>query len=162
MRDKSLKFFLILQILCLFNVTVFAQQQDANAPITLDDYLRIAALQNAGLKTAFEQWKVTLEQVPQAKALPDTKFTYGYFIKEIETRTGPQQQRFSIAQTFPWFGVIESKTDIASMKAKAAYQNYEAAKLELFYNVKNLFYEYAYLSKAIDIARQNVELLKYH
>ncbi|MBN2589444.1 MAG: TolC family protein [Sedimentisphaerales bacterium] len=162
MKYMSLIFFIILQTLCLFSIPVFSQQnEDANTPITLEDYLRIAAMQNAGLETAFEQWQAALEQIPQAKVLPDPKFTYGYFIREIETRTGPQKQRFSIAQTFPWFGVIDSRTDIASMKAQAAYQNYEAKKLELFYNVKNSFYEYAYLGSAIDIAKQNVELLKY-
>ncbi|MHC4343294.1 MAG: hypothetical protein ACYSUP_01240 [Planctomycetota bacterium] len=30
---------------------------DANAPVTLQDYLRLAALNNAGLKAAFEEWK---------------------------------------------------------------------------------------------------------
>lgn len=162
MKYKSFKFFLILQAFYLLNNPVFSQQnEDVNAPQKLEDYLRIAAMQNAGLETAFEQWKVALEQIPQAKALPDPKFTYGYFIREIETRTGPQKQRFSIAQTFPWFGVIESRKDIAAAKAKVAYQNYEAIKLELFYNVKNSFYEYVYLGIAIDIGKQNVELLKY-
>jgi len=162
MEYKSLVFFIIVLTFCSFGIPVFSQEaEDANMPVTLEDYLRIAALQNAGLESAFEQWKAALEQIPQAKTLPDPKFTYGYFIREIETRTGPQKQRFSITQTFPWFGTIESKTDIASTKAKVAYQNYEAKKLELFYNVKNSFYEYVYLGKAIDIARQNVELLKY-
>lgn len=162
MKYKSLTFIIILLTFCLLNIPVFSQQtEDANTPLKLEDYLRIAALQNAGLETAFEQWKAAIEQVPQAKALPDPKFTYGYYIQEIETRTGPQKQRFSITQTFPWFGVIESKTDIASTKAKAAHQNYEAMKLELFHNVKNSFYEYAYLGKAIEIAKQNVELMKY-
>ncbi len=162
MKYKSLVFVIILLTFCLLNIPAFSQQnEDANTPRKLEDYLRIAALQNAGLKTAFEQWKAAIEQVPQAKALPDPKFTYGYYIQEIETRTGPQKQRFNITQTFPWFGVIESKTDIASTKAKAAHQNYEAMKLELFHNVKNSFYEYAYLGKAIEIAKQNVELMKY-
>ena len=48
---------------------------------TLSDYLRVAALNNAGLKAAFEKWKMAVEQVPQAQSLPDPKFTYGYFIE---------------------------------------------------------------------------------
>ena len=162
MINKSLKLCILLLAFFQISNRVYAQQpEDVNTPKTLEEYLRIAALQNAGLETAFEQWKAALEQIPQAEALPDPKFTYGYFIREIETRTGPQKQRLSIVQTFPWFGVIESKKDIASNKAKAAYQNYEEKKLELFYSVKNSFYEYAYLGKAIDIAKQNVELLKF-
>ncbi|MEJ2703464.1 MAG: hypothetical protein P8Z79_13575, partial [Sedimentisphaerales bacterium] len=52
---------------------------------TLSDYLRVAALNNAGLKAAFEQWKMAVEQVPQAESLPDPRFTYGYFIESVET-----------------------------------------------------------------------------
>ncbi|MHC4153562.1 MAG: TolC family protein, partial [Planctomycetota bacterium] len=79
---------------------------DANAPVTLQDYLRLAALNNAGLKAAFEEWKAALEQVPQARSLPDPRFTYGYYIREVETRVGPQQNRLGIMQVFPWFGEI--------------------------------------------------------
>jgi len=84
-----------------------AQQSDANGLVTVQDYLRYAALNNAGLKAAFEQWRVAIEQIPQAEALPDPKFTYGYFIREVETRVGPQRQKFGIMQVFPWFGKIE-------------------------------------------------------
>jgi cobalt-zinc-cadmium efflux system outer membrane protein len=134
---------------------------DANSLIYLPDYLRYAALHNAGLSAAFERWKATLDVVPQAKSLPDPRFTYGYFIDEVETRVGPQRQKLGIAQTFPWFGKIEAKTDAAAAAAKAAYKRYESAKLKLFYQVKEAFYEYAYLGRAVEIARQNLELLKH-
>jgi cobalt-zinc-cadmium efflux system outer membrane protein len=134
---------------------------DPNLPKTLHEYLRHAALQNSGLKTAFEQWKVAIEQVPQARALPDPRFTYGYFIEEVETRVGPQKNRVSIAQVFPWFGTIEARTDAAAADAKAAGQRYEQAKLQLFYQVKDAFCEYQYLRRAIDIAQENLTLVQH-
>lgn len=134
---------------------------DANAPRMLPEYLKYAALHNAGLKAAFEQWKAALEEVPQAEALPDPRFTYGYFIKEVETRVGPQQQRVSVTQTFPWFGTIEARTDAAAAEAKAARQRFEAARLQLFYGVKDAFYEYLYLRRAIEIAQENLELIRH-
>jgi len=134
---------------------------DANAPVELEDYLSFAALHNAGLQVAFEQWKIAVEQVPQAKSLPDPKFTYGYFIEEVETRVGPQRNKLEIMQTFPWFGEIEARTDAASTTAKAARKRYEAAKLKLFSEVKEAFYEYTYLAMAIEIARENLELIQH-
>jgi outer membrane protein TolC len=127
----------------------------------LSDYLRYAALNNAGLKAAFEQWRMAVEQVPQAQSLPDPKFTYGYFIEEVETRVGPQQNKLEIMQTFPWFGKIEARTDVAASNAKAARQRYEAAKLKLFFEVKDAYYEYVYLAGAIKIAQENLELIKH-
>ncbi len=137
------------------------QPGDANNLQTLSDYLRYASVNNAALKAKFEQWKAALEQVPQAKALDDPKFTYSYFIREVETRVGPQRQKFGIMQTFPWFGKIEARTDAAAATANAARQTYQAAKLKLFQQVKTAFYEYTYLASAIEIAEQNLELLKH-
>ncbi|HCO96629.1 MAG TPA: hypothetical protein DIU00_22265 [Phycisphaerales bacterium] len=134
---------------------------DANAPVELEDYLAFAAMHNAGLQVAFEQWKIAVEQVPQAKSLPDPKFTYGYFIEEVETRVGPQRNKLQIMQTFPWFGEIEARTDAAAAAAKAARKRYEAAKLKLFSEVKDAFYEYTYLARAIEIAKENLELIQH-
>ncbi len=134
---------------------------DPNSPETLADYLRIAATNNAGLKSSFERWRMAAAAVPQAKALADPRFTYGYFIEEVETRTGPQKQRFGLSQSFPWFGVIEARSDAAAAAAQAAYKRYEGDKLKLFRQVKNAFYEYGYLYEAIEIARQNLELIKH-
>jgi len=134
---------------------------DANVPRTMQEYLQYAALNNAGLKAAFEAWKAALEEIPQVQALPDPRFTYGYFIEEVETRVGPQKQRFSLTQTFPWFGVLASRSDAAAAAAHAAQKRYEAKKLELFYAVKESFYEYVYLRSAIEIARESLDLVRH-
>ncbi len=68
----------------------------ANSP--LSDYRRYAALNNPELEAAFNQWKAALEKIPQAKSLPDPRFSYRYFIRQIETRVGPQRQAFEISQ----------------------------------------------------------------
>jgi cobalt-zinc-cadmium efflux system outer membrane protein len=150
-------------IIFAFTPFVWGSQQpgDANNLVELEDYLRYASLNNANLKAMFEQWKAALEQIPQAEALPDPKFTYGYYISEVETRVGPQKHRFGIMQMFPWFGKIEARTDAAASAAKAARQRYEAAKLKLFFEVKDAYYEYAYLAAAVDIAKENLELIKH-
>jgi outer membrane protein TolC len=117
------------------------QGADASSLVRLEDYLRYAALHNAGLEAKFEQWRAAVERVPQAEALPDPKFTYGYFIEEVETRVGPQRQRAGIMQVFPWFGKIAARTDAAAAMAVAAGQMYEVEKLKLFYEVKDGFYD---------------------
>lgn len=155
-RITKITFALMISFICLLP----ARAEDPNILQTIDDYLGYAMLNNAGLKAKFEQFKAALEQIPQAKALDDPTFTYGYFVEEVETRVGPQRNRFSIMQKFPWFGVIEARTDAAAAKAKAARQQYEAARLELFRQVKDTFFEYAYLGTATDIAERNLELIK--
>ncbi|MHC4389213.1 MAG: TolC family protein, partial [Planctomycetota bacterium] len=162
MKVKKLALFVIVAILNAVGLSwAVTEPSDVNSLIGLEDYLRYAALNNAALKASFEQWKAATEEVPQAKSLPDPKFTYSYFIREVETRVGPQRQKFGIMQVFPWFGKIEARTDAAAAKAKAARKRYEAEKLKLFWQVKDAFYEYLYLGSAVEIARQNLELLKH-
>jgi len=127
----------------------------------LSDYLAYAALNNPGLKAAFEHWKAAIEQVPQAKTLPDPRITYGSFITEVETKVGPQHQKFGIMQSFPWFGTLKARTEMAGAKAKVAMKQYQAAKLKLFWQVKAAFAEYVYLAEAIRITRENLQLLQH-
>ncbi len=161
---KQQVLFTVVIVIFTFTPCLLSSQQpavDANNLVTLENYLLYASLNNANLKAMFEQWKATIEEIPQAKSLPDPKFTYGYYIREVETRVGPQKHRFGIMQTFPWFGKIEARTDAAASAAKAARQRYEAAKLKLFFEVKDAFYEYAYLAAAVDIAKENLELIQH-
>lgn len=126
----------------------------------LQDYLAESARNNPGLEAAFNGWKAALEQVPQVKALPDPRFTYSYFIQEVETRVGPQRQRFGISQVFPWFGKLSLKGDVAAEAAEAERQKYEQARLKLFYQVKSAFYEYDYLNRSLGITRDHLTLLQ--
>jgi len=105
---------MVIALVLAYGAGASERSGDANTPVELEDYLAFAAMHNAGLQVAFEQWKIAVEQVPQAKSLPDPKFTYGYFIEEVETRVGPQRNKLEIMQTFPWFGEIEARTDAAA------------------------------------------------
>lgn len=149
----------IFQIFISFTSLAVASEQ--NSLKSLPDYLNYAAMNSSGLKAKFENWKVALEQIPQSKALDDPKFTYKYYIEEVETRVGPQKNKLSIIQTFPWFGEIEARADAAAAKANVAKQQYQTAKLNLFRDVKEAYYEFAYLGSAISIAKENLELIKH-
>jgi outer membrane protein TolC len=134
---------------------------DLDESAGLEEYLAYAALNNPGLQAAFHRWKAELERVPQVTALPDPRFTYRYFIREVETRVGPQQQALGLAQTFPWLGKLALRGDMASEAARAARQQYEARKLQLFYKVRDAYYEYYYLGRSISVVEQTLELVKH-
>lgn len=127
----------------------------------LSNYLAYAALKNPQLEAAFNRWKAALEMVSQARTLPDPRFNYGYFMQEVETRVGPQEQRVGLSQMFPWFGKLKLRGEAALEGANAAQQQYEAAKLKLFDEVKQAYYELYYVGRATEVAEKNVELLKY-
>jgi cobalt-zinc-cadmium efflux system outer membrane protein len=129
---------------------------EPNRLLTLKDYVGYAEAHNAGLKSSYQQWVAATEMVVQAKSLPDPQLTYGYYMPPSDAS---EKQIVSVTQLFPWFGKINARTDAAANNADAAKQKYQAVRLSLLNEVKSGFYEYAYLAKASDIARTNVELL---
>jgi outer membrane protein TolC len=136
------------------------QLPELNEPSGLSDFLAYAALNNPQLEAAFNRWKASLEMVSQARTLPDPRFNYSYFIQEVETRVGPQEQRVGLSQMFPWFGKLKLRSEAALGGANAMQQQYEAAKLRLFDEVKQAYYELYYVGRAIGVTTENVELLK--
>lgn len=136
------------------------QLPELNEDSGLNDYLAYAALNNPRLEAAFNRWKAALEMVSQARTLPDPRFNYGYFIQEVETRVGPQEQRVGLSQMFPWFGKLKLRSEAARRGANAMQQQYEAARLGLFDEVKQAYYELYYVGRAVDVTAENVELLR--
>ncbi len=134
---------------------------DLDEKASLDDYVLYAMLNNPGLRAAFDRWKAALDKVGPAQTLPDPRFTYANYVREVETRVGAQEHKFGLTQTFPWFGKLDLQGDIAVQAAHAEQQRYEAAKLDLIYRVKSIYYEYSYLAEAIDITKDNLTLLVY-
>ena len=126
----------------------------------LADYLALALGRNPGVEAAFNRWKAALYRVPQVRALPEPRVTYGYYLREVETRTGPQQQRVGLSQAFPWFGTLQGRADVAMAEATAMERAFEATKLDLFLRVKKAYFEYGYLARAIAITHETIALVK--
>ncbi|MFC1489611.1 TolC family protein [Candidatus Latescibacterota bacterium] len=128
---------------------------------TLSDYLKYAALNNPELEAAFNRWKAALEKIPQVRSLPDPRFSYAYYIQNVETKVGPQRHKIDLSQTFPWFGKLELLGDIALNEADIQRQTFEMLKLILFYRVKESYYEYYNFSRTLAITEENMKLMSY-
>ena len=144
---------LLLSLLLMLSTSVFGQEY-------LMNYLEIAANNNPGLKAKFSDYMAAMEKVPQVGALPDPTFAFGYFIQPVETRVGPQRWKANISQSFPWFGLLEAKADVATELANAKYELFENYKSNLFFEVKTSFYNYYFIEKAIQITRDNMGILR--
>jgi outer membrane protein TolC len=123
---------------------------------TLSDYIRYAMLNNPGVEAAFNRWKAALERIPQARALSDPVLSYRVFVRVVD-----QRQAFSVEQMLPWFGKLELAASMALEESEAERQKWEAERLKLYYRVEDAYYEYWYVARAIEIIRENRDLMKY-
>jgi len=127
----------------------------------LTEYLIEAARNNDDLYAAFYSWKAALQRETSVSSLPDPRFSFAWFIQPVETRTGPQEFKYGLSQTLPWFGKLDIKGEQALRDADIKKAKFDALKLKIFYQVKRTYYDYAYLAQAIRITRENIELMKY-
>ncbi|AVR44295.1 hypothetical protein C7S20_02940 [Christiangramia fulva] len=150
-RNSLLKLMLLAVGLVSGNV-VFAQEP-------VQEYMKLAGENNPELKATFNEYMAAMEQVPQVGALPDPTLAFGIFLQPVETRLGAQRFNTSVSQMFPWFGTLSAKKDVATQMAKAKYEAFEDVKLQLYRDVGTTYDELYYLDKAIDITRENLDIL---
>lgn len=133
--------------------------EDAGDELQWDWLREMALTNNPGLRGAHAAWQAALAKVPQSRALPDPRATYGYFLEPVETRTGPQEQRVGLSQMLPWFGTLPLRERMAIAEAEAAFQTFRQKELALLLDLKTAFLEYGYLRAAIELSREHLELL---
>jgi outer membrane protein TolC len=127
---------------------------------SLEEFLIYAARNDPGLRAAYEEWVSRIDRVPSVSSLPDPVFSWMYFGENIETRVGPQRQRFSLRQSFPWFGTLGARGAVAEEESWAAYQRFQAERLRVAFGVRKAYSEYYLLGRRIEIARSTLELLE--
>jgi len=150
---KIIKYILFFSVLMVFASNAFAQEH-------LKIYLEVAAKNNPGLKAKFSNYMAAMEKVPQVGTLPDPSVAFAYFVQPVETRVGSQNWKFNLSQSFPWFGLLSAKEDVATEMANAKYEIFENTKSNLFFEVKTAYYNYYFIEKAIEITKENIQILK--
>lgn len=127
---------------------------------TLDDYLRLAAQNNPGLKAMYSEYEASVQRIAQAKGWSDPMLSVSAFGEMVETRLGAQSATFSIEQQFPWFGTLKAKGDAAALAAEAGLKRFQDARNELFYQVKSAYYPIYEAARLIALNKDNLEILR--
>jgi len=148
----------IMSILVLVTPNVSALGQDVEQLITLDDYMNYAVHNNPELSAAYHRWESTVAAIGYAKSLPDPVFSYMYYVKEIETRLGPQKHKIGISQKVPWIGKLQLQKEIATENSRLDEVEYTRSKLRIFYEIRELYYEYLFLNQSILVTDESIML----
>lgn len=121
---------------------------------SLDDYIQYAFRSNPGLRAAFDRWKAAVEEIPQARSLPDPSLSFAYFIDQVDTR-----YQLRLTQVFPAFGKRSLRGDAAAAEARRALYAFEAERLRLIERVSKAFHDYSYLAQATRVMAESVRLV---
>lgn len=167
-------FFLISILISLFSLHIYGlaypgqtdipegtHPDSIGTEVSLDQLIAVAFETNPRLKTARLNWEAMIERFPQATALDDPMFQFGYFIESIETRVGPQERQYSIVQKFPFPGKLNVKGKIVSKSVEIVRVRLEQVIREVITELKEAYYELLYLEKAVELTRQNKDLVEH-
>ena len=140
-----------------------AEQTDVSTlfadTLELPSLVRVAVDRNPKVKAAKARWQATIEQYPQVTALPDPMFMYGYFLRSVETRVGPQRHRVSFSQAFPYPGTLDAAGEVVKKAIEIERVKHEQVIRDLIVELKLSYHELAYLQRAVELTRQNHGLI---
>jgi len=126
---------------------------------SLDDYLKMAEKANPEIEYYDLNHKIYQEKVDETGNLDNTKFSLGYFIFPPETRLGAQRLKLSAQQSFPWPGTFEAQKNVERSKSSQIAYDSEIAKLNLFYKIKETYYELYKNLATLNVYKENKQVL---
>ena len=145
---------LILYLTALtFSISAYSQD-------SLMHYLELATKNNPTVLQRYNEYQAALQKVPQVGSLPDPQLEMGVFLSPMELISGNQVADIKLMQMFPWFGVIKNAKDEMSLMAKAKYETFRDAKLQVYYDVQRTWFDLYKVRQNILISEENVDLLK--
>jgi outer membrane protein TolC len=145
----------ILIIASILTLSFSSYSQDS-----LMNYLEIAAKNNPTVLQKLAEYEASLQKVPQVGSLPDPELSTGIFLSPMELVSGKQIADIRLMQMFPWFGQLKNAKDEMSLMAKAKLETLRDAKLQVFYDVQRTYFELLKIDQSIQIAEENLEILR--
>lgn len=98
---------------------------------SLEGYLVYAYEHSPELRASYEQWRAATERPRASRDFPALTLSYGYFIRAVETRVGPQNHRLGARQWFPWPTTLTASSEAEALAARSAQARFEARALEI-------------------------------
>ena len=145
----------------LFITAAWAQPYSANGDAQLAAYLEEALARHPAMDESLARYRAALQRIPQVTALPEPMFEFNPGPRMAETRVGPQMLMMSLSQEFPWFGKLAEKGKVAAKEAAMQREVRETQQAEIIRQVKLVYYDLAYLDRALAVAKEDRELLEH-
>ena len=135
------------------------QESDINDLKTVDDMVHLALARNPVIRAAEQKVLRMRERIDQVTSLDDPRLKVVPIGSMAETAAGQVYAMTSISQKFPFPGKLDTKGKIARQDVAIAEQELAAARLKVAADIRDAYWNYYYTVQAVDITRQNKELL---
>jgi cobalt-zinc-cadmium efflux system outer membrane protein len=129
------------------------------AATPLDDLVATALRDNPRIVAARQLALAAGELPAQVSSLADPKVGIAWYLSEVETRVGPQEQRLFLSQSFPFWGTRALRGERAEGLAQAAAATVHDVALAVATEVKERYYDLAYVEESLRITEADRALV---
>jgi outer membrane protein TolC len=151
------KIFILTLAGLLFLISSLAYCEEA---VSLESLIEEAIQKNPKLKAAYNAWKAQEFKIAQAASLPDPMARFTYFGANVETRVGPQENKYGFSQKVPFPGKLSLKAKSQAKQAAIFKERYEAVKRELIKNIKFTYLDIYWIDQATQITEEEKSILE--
>jgi outer membrane protein TolC len=136
------------------------------AQLTLDGLIQEALRRNPEIRAVMREVDAKRARVPQAGALPDPIVMFGQNNEgNIVPFTTLGKFDFSevylgFTQDFPFFGKRGLRERVANSEAEAEWWEYDFARRQVVANLKAVYYDLHYSTRAVEIVEKNLRLME--
>jgi cobalt-zinc-cadmium efflux system outer membrane protein len=102
---------------------------------------------------------VALSKVDQVNILPNPEVNLGIMVPKMQGHTGINRFNFVAMQSFPWFGTLKAKKNLALAQAEVKNKNVPIASLEIIFQLKESWLMIYELEKKKELLNINLQLL---
>lgn len=138
-----------------------AEPDEPDAQSDLADLRRWMERHSPALQAAALRWQAAEERAPQARSLPDPRLQFGWFLEEVQTRTGPMQWRAGLSQRLPWPGDRDLAGNVAEARAAALGARFHQLRLDLSAQLDEAWAELAWVGAAHQVTLAHRGLLSH-
>ncbi|HJS89753.1 MAG TPA: TolC family protein [Steroidobacteraceae bacterium] len=128
------------------------------APLTAEAFTDLVLAHNASLEAMRQAVLAAVGQVKPAGSLDDPTLSVSAAPRTVGTAGGPSGE-VEVSQSFPWWGTLDARREVARANAEAAGQDFDALRLRLASLARGAFADWAYVHRALEINAANQSVL---
>lgn len=129
-------------------------------PLSRSELIETVILVNPSLESARQAWSAMISEYPQAVSYDDPLAGYSFAPGTVNSKKTNFGQEIDISQKIPFPGKLRTRGKMALARASSLGEDYEWAKVQLAQTSSNLYDDYYYIARALEISNIHIKELK--
>ncbi|MCB1052800.1 MAG: TolC family protein, partial [Acidobacteria bacterium] len=124
------------------------------------EWIDVALKHSPQIQAELQRQQAQREMVHLAAAWEDPKLKWTYMAESVETRVGPQEQRFGLEQKWVLPKKRAAEKAEARARVEAASATTQAVRAEVLAQVRRVYAQAFFLGQAIQLTQDHLQLLR--